>query len=552
MLGLCVRRLCRSSLFQGSTANSGRLTNTSHCASHTSLARLLEPYIPPTFTALTQIGRTVNTELMEKVSDAGGLRSVLVDHPELFQVSKVGEVYVACRIKQRSGKSDNRRVGMAQKNQRSLARPVLRIESPPEELFHLFPTFFVPVEALVTKLCEAPAAALTSDAGVGHSPESIVRHHIEKHRKFLDVVSLKDSSDGGSEVVECSFVRLRKDLAEASGADEDAEDGEQSISRLMASYEVPDYEQFRVARLLPVVEQFVPISQEMRREALPLLQEGRSLVHVIVSAPELFEIRDTPELSVRFLLDPHYRPVITHTLGEIERQLNEIKEARTRNGMRVPIDRRKRRVLSRQLQFLTKPTPYFDERVLAHALVDVLPPNGPLGMGQAFTLVPPECLRCMPPNVQRFLKEYPHLFCLLEGEKEPLVQRADLPVPEGRPASSIGAEEILLLLYNNYPRRRHPNGGTCLERCVYTLPLPVRTRLRQLDFVEDVLRKHSDKVELLGHFDEELMKRDSMAKDLSKLQVFRFIGVYQEELIKRYEALCVKHGRDPSTTKSLL
>ncbi|RNC62019.1 hypothetical protein TcCL_ESM00032, partial [Trypanosoma cruzi] len=248
--------------------------------------------------------------------------------------------------------------------------------------------------------------------------------------------------------------------------------------------------------------------------------------------------------------DSRFRPTTTCTKEEIERKLTELKESRVKNGLKMPIDRKKRRTLSRQLQFFVKPTPYLDERVWAHALLDTLPLDGPVAFAVAMSNLPSECLACTPVNLQRLISQYSYLFSLVEGEREKLLQRADIPAVEQRSLSSIDTEEILLTIYNYYPRRRHPNCGTCLERCIYSMPLLLRTKLRQLDFVEDVLRKHPDKVEVLGMLDEELMMHDKNLTEKSQMcQVFRFVGEYQAELIKRYEALCAKLGKDPNTKR---
>ncbi|CCD13446.1 unnamed protein product [Trypanosoma congolense IL3000] len=166
-------------------------------------------------------------------------------------------------------------------------------------------------------------------------------------------------------------------------------------------------------------------------------------------------------------------------------------------------------------------------------------------------MLPRETLNCMPVNLTRFYRKYGHLFRVLDGDNEPVIQRSDLPIPEQRSLSDIGSEEILVLLYNNFPRRRHPKFGTCMERCINGLPRCARLRLRELDLVNDVLRQHPDKVELCGEQDVDLTKVGVVESHPGWLQVFRFVGGYQEELIRRYEALCLKHGQDPNTTTKI-
>ncbi|EKF31729.1 hypothetical protein MOQ_004433 [Trypanosoma cruzi marinkellei] len=575
MLRICLRPLCRTPVFQAGESVGGGLTNSLHCDGKTApLERLLAPFIPVTFTAITQISRSVDAELMERVAEAGGLRSFLGRHTDLFAVSKVGGVYVARRFRRcRVASSPSDGAGSPPSCEAHSSEPgqwvedasvFPRIQNVPLEVFRLFPTFFVPMEALLAHLCKLPLPtlsnargeeALVSDDHSSRSPEAIAESLIQKYEGFLEVVSLNDKNVEGEQEQRKRFVRLQSKFATHAASYEEKEvevtgGREGCISHIMEPYKVEEYEQYRVARLIPVAEQFCSISIEMRHEAADLLPEGRSLIHVFLSAPDLFEVRDTPELSVRFILDSRFRPNPTCTKEEIERKLTELKESRIKNGLKMPIDRKKRRTLSRQLQFYVKPTPYLDERVWAYALLDTLPLDGPVTFAVAMSNLPSEGLACAPVNLQRLISQYHYLFSLVEGEREKLLQRADIPAVEQRSLSSIEPEEILLTIYNHYPRRRHPNSGTCLERCIYSMPLLIRTRLRQLDFVEDVLRKHPDKVEVLGMLDEELMLRDkNLAEKPQLCQVFRFVGEYQAELIKRYEALCAKLGKDPNTKK---
>ncbi|KAH9601738.1 hypothetical protein LSM04_006868 [Trypanosoma melophagium] len=581
MLRICLRRLCGMKLFNaGNNADLGSMTSSTPCEEKASLEWQIQPFVPMTFTALTQISRSVDVDLMEKVAEAGGLRTVLVSHPELFSVAKVGSVYVARRLKK--GRNEHKsflKNNMKQKQKNNEngncdnhGKTISRARNPPLEVVCLFPTFFVPVDALVTYVREIkisgseekkPYTSWISMMEGSESPEEFVRKKMKQYEEFIDIVSVNDTSysngSDGDKIVRHCFVRLRLPLVEFAKRCEEAlekeEDGtcsdELRINRMMKLYEVPEYEQYRAARLISVVEEFVPISQEMQKEALMLLTEGRSLIHVFVSAPHLFEVRDAPELSVRFLLDPQYKPSITYGKDEILQKLEELKEGLIKKGLRMPIDRRKKRMLHRQLQFLTKPTPYLDEGVLAHTIVDLLPLDGPVSIANLMAQLPRECLNCMPPALQRFFMRYPHLFRVIDGEREMVLQRADIPAPEQRNISSIQSDEILLVLYNAYPRRRHPNCGTCLQRCAHNMPVRVRVRLRQLDFLEDVLRKHPDMVEVLG-VDEELLKHSSNQQKLQMFHVFRFVGSLQQDLVKRYEALCAKLGVDPETTTQLI
>ncbi|ESL11501.1 hypothetical protein TRSC58_00747 [Trypanosoma rangeli SC58] len=577
MLRLCLRQLCRTPVLQAGESVSACLTSSSQCdGKPASLERLLEPFVPFTFTALTQISRRVDEGLMERVAEAGGLRSFLGSHPELFAVSKVGSVYVARRLQRhsavftpsgdganpccRQNKTDTQPATRDLQRRDDLG-PFPRIQRAPLEVFCLFPTFFLPTEALRTHLRKifsltpsnsAGNEALTSAVPPNTGPETLADFFIEKYKEFLDVIVVNDTNVENEGAQRKRFVRLRPTFAERAAFYESEQlestgSHEGCISHIMEPYRVEEYEQYRVARLIPVAEKFVPISAEMQQQATVLLPEGRCLIHVFVSAPDLFEVKNAPKLSVRFILDPRFRPTTMCAKADIERQLAEIKESRVKNGLKVPIDRKKRRTLTRQLQFYIQPTPYLDERVWAYALLDLLPLDGPLLLSSALSKLPREMLDCSPPNVQRFLLNYTHLFCVIEGDRERLLQRADIPAPEQRSVSSVDTEEILLALYNLYPRRRHPNCGTCLERCMYSMPPLLRARLCQLDFVEDVLRKHPDKVEVLGVLDEELLKSDkSSSKRSHMLQVFRFVGEYQAELIRRYEALCAKIGQDPN------
>ncbi|RNF26629.1 uncharacterized protein Tco025E_01421 [Trypanosoma conorhini] len=580
MLRLCLRQLCRAPAPRAGESVGACLTSSSHCDGEPALlARLLAPFVPFTFTALTQISRGVDGELMERVAEAGGLRSLLASHPELFSVSTVGSVYVARRLRRCRAAPTSSVDGAAprccqeeadtqpaeqQLQRRGAVDSFPKIERVPLEVFRLFPTFFVPTEALLTQLRGAPPltpsnsasnGTLASDVDPNTVPEAFEHSLIEKYKEFLDVVVVKDTNVEGGGAQSKGFLRLRRVFA-ARAASYEAEQleragsHEECISHIMEPYRVEEYEQYRVARLIPVAEKLVPISVTMQHEAAALLPEGRCLIHVLVSAPELFQVQNTPELSVRFILDSRFRPKMKYTKAEVERQLAEIKESRVKNGLKMPIDRKKRRALTRQLQFCVNPTPYLDERVWAYALLDVLPTDGPLLLSHALSGLPREMVACAPPNMHRLYSEYKHLFLLVQGDRERMLQRADVPEPEQRPVSSVDTEEILLEIYNQYPRRRHPNSGTCLGRCMYSMPALLRARLRQLDFVEDVLRKHPDKVEVLGVLDEELARGEHFLVNRPQmLQLFRFVGEYQTELVRRYEALCAKLGQSPDKEK---
>ncbi|KAG8344258.1 hypothetical protein TRVL_04917 [Trypanosoma vivax] len=549
---------CSALATSGDSAGSSATGNTTFDGAYARLEKQLESFVPFTFTALTQISHTVDEELMEQVAAHGGLRSFLLGYPNLFKVSKVGGVYVARRLR---ALVEDPRTSVArtmhkeeQKDMhcRQMGVSSFKVSNPKEEVFRLFPPFFVPVKAVAEQLEKVARPSGVADLN-GGSLGSMVKelnYCLEKHKDFIDVVRLKDIGDDGT-ITEHCFVRLRSALTEVARRYEATAESGRYASSSMQAYEVAEYEQYRAARLIPTIEHFVPVTEEMRREAQSLVAAERSLLHVLVSAPHIFDLCDKFGLAVRFNLDPCFRPIVNMPREAIEKQLSELMEARNKSSMRVPVNRKKKRILKRQLQFLTNPLPYFDEKVMIYALFDLLPLKGAICFSQLLSLLPTEPGNCMPSSPRRLISQYSHLFTTLDGEKELLVQRADVPVPEQRPLCEITSEEIVLSLYNSYPRRRHPSCGTCLERCMYSLPVPVRRRLRQLDIVDDVLRHHPDKVEVLGEVDKELANPQGDALSQQNYQLFRFVGVYQEDLIRRYEALCIKYGQDPDKTVRL-
>ncbi|EAN77123.1 uncharacterized protein TEOVI_000447300 [Trypanosoma equiperdum] len=524
------------------------------------LEKQVEPLVPFTFTALTQIAHSVDEDLMERVAELGGLRSFLVSCPQTFRVAKVGDVYVARRLRKSVAfhstvSKDVKPRPQNKEGHHSRALSCDPIRAVPDEVFKLIPSFFVPLDALLDRIRKAGSIQDGSsnsllNAGDTGDFEDLVARFVEQCSNYIDLVLLKDTNDGGG-TVQQRYVRLRPSVSRQCDDLQVFPKDEKCVAHNMESYEVAEYEQHRAARLIPIVEKFVSITRDMRDSAALLLPAGRSLIHVFVSAPHLFDVRDKPELSVRFILDPRFRPNLTLTREEIEKKLEEVNDSRGSSAMRLPINRKKRRALQRQLQFMINPLPFFDENVIAQALFDLLPIDGPISTSNLFSLLSREAHHCLPALPHRIFTKYNHMFRTVEGETELLVQRADLPLPEERNLSEISSEEIVMQLYNNFPRRRHPICGTCVERCSVGFPQSVRLRLRQLDVLNDVLRQQPDKVEVMDGLDEELLKNGVQFAQPGRLQLFRFVGIYQEELIKRYETLCLKLGRDPNKTMKL-
>lgn len=516
-----------------------------------------------------------------------------------------------------------------------------------------------------------------------------------------------------------------------------------------AQYRVAEYEWYRVARLIPQLGVDVPITNAFALQAAALLPPGRSVLHVLYSAPHLFQLTapaaagDSPgqrdecaarrksregersaavttmteslpyaltnahtravaagthkdestaaracelctgeessdawapasHYRVRFLLHPYYIPPHHRTCDELQAELDaldahttttsastwetgtEKEDDQQQRGIR---NRRKRRALTRQLEYLIRPSPFFDERVLAQCLFDALPMHDGVPFNQLIgTALPASARACMPRDGSALLRRYPHLFTVVtphdglamvnkdvdehgresEGASAAvsstaadastpfssstfasaaaaaaarshasvtLVYRSDVAVAVPRSVRSIDAEEILLELFNRFPARQHPAQGTCIFRCLAKLPAVMQQRLHQTCSVEEeILRPYPEKVEIIAcsphraisfhhhhhhHDDAHETKEQSRPSDAHAMSAkvsrarsmsqgddgasravavmpyteeqlrccrgrrdffitFRFVGTWQKQLLRHYEKMCAKTGRDPT------
>lgn len=569
------------------------------------LAAEVLPFIPSTFTSVSQISRQVPPTLMDRVATpaCGGLRQLLARHPELFETKMIGSVHVARqRLSRRQSAQGLYRRGTSVRrgedtimNTKWHAAPgaVSQGESTAQaessgavaELQRRFPDFLVPVKALWMTVPEREEAderrrVLTALRDPQQSRWLIFHPHpTHRHTAAVATVPGKErTAQEGKEdaVLENGYVQLRS----ASLSSPPPAASVPDVHARVADYRIQPYEWYRVARVLPTIAAEVDFNKELYDAAAALLPPGRDIWQVLLSAPHLFTVRydapasspqpSEPRVTVRFLLHHRYVPAGVDGVEEdaLLRDLEALaadKEA-SRCGLSTRQRRHKRR-LQQQLTFLRNPTPYFDHRVLVQHLFDLLPMRDGVHQSALLGALPPHAVSAFPQNVTDLLKERSDLFRLSDARHGVLVQRADAPAAEHeRTVDSVSGEEILQCLFSSYSTRSDPRSGTTISRNLSRLPRLIRERLFAMqDVVAELLGLYPEKVELLpasSRSGSSQQTQDEYEREQRELQnvrgrrdflvPFRFVGEWEVKLVERYtqqqEKEMAKRGARPRVT----
>lgn len=81
----------------------------------------------------------------------------------------------------------------------------------------------------------------------------------------------------------------------------------------------------------------------------------------------------------------------------LQRQLDEIfARSRNKQGVAFPVDRVKRRGIERRIQFIDNPSPFFDHRVMAQYIFDLLPVNAAVHFSHLMRRLPLDIKLCVP------------------------------------------------------------------------------------------------------------------------------------------------------------
>ncbi|GET92859.1 hypothetical protein, conserved [Leishmania tarentolae] len=593
-------------------------TPTSLCSRSTSteldgLVDEVSPYIPTTFTSIPQISRELPPELMERVRNpvCGGLRLLLSRYAERFESKIIGQVHVVRRrFRQRESAAPCRRASVGGTVGRSPAvtsspsgnaaatvptENLVGVAAIFTELQQLFPSYLVPVKALWMTVPEAQEQQWRGRVLEAlRSPQH--RAWLTFHEHPVHYISRSASTDEANltHVLENGYVQLRLDPAsDDEGA---ATLMPQSPNAWMTEHEVQPYEWYRVARVLPTAATEVLFTRELQEQAAFLLPPGRDVWHVLLSAPALFELRyvapttiesrqparvstisanspssapisvtydTTPSPSlcvsvyVRFRLEERFLPPDIESAREdnILRELETLAVDRATSACGLSSrQRRRKRKLQRQLAYLRNPTPYFDERVLAQHLFDLLPLRDGVHQSALLGSLPQSAVQAFPQNVTEILQTRKDLFRLSDARHGILVQRADAPQVAQRTIESVTGEEILLNIFSSYSLRSDPKEGTTVSRCLPRLSRLVRERLFAMqDIVAEVLILYPDKVEVLAdrspsisshslslsppssQVDERALRELQAVRGRRDLLVpFRFVGEWQAKLTEKY------------------
>ncbi|KAG5466382.1 hypothetical protein LSCM4_01532 [Leishmania orientalis] len=574
----------------------------------------VSPYVPTTFTSIQQISRQLPPELMERVCDpvCGGLRHLLSRYSERFESKMIGQVHVV-RSRGRQGQraAPHRRIDVGDTARHSFTAPPpppgdaagtasksnsVAVQAILAELQELFPSYLVPVRALWTTVPEPQ--------------EQLVKHRVldalrsPQHRAWLTFyehpahcASCRTAAEAAAQthMFEHGYVQRRFDPA---AGDDGAAASTPPLppDARMVEYQVQPYEWYRVARVLPTATAELLFTSELQDQAAVLLPSGRDVWHVLLSAPALFEVRyvvpatdesvrqsGAPPLSagapssgplsvihdatpppslrasvyVRFRLEERFVPPDMAGVNEasILRELETLAADRAASACGLNSrQRRRKRKLQRQLAYLRNPTPYFDERVLAQHLFDLLPLRDGVHQSALLGSLPQPAVQAFPQNVTELLQARKDLFQLSDARHGILVQRADAPKVAQRSAESVTAEEILLYIFSAYSLRSDPREGTTVSRCLPRLPRLVRERLFAMqDVVAEVLIPYPEKVEVLGDqstritslssstslrtndADEHILRELRAVRGRRDFLVpFRFVGEWQEKLTEKY------------------
>lgn len=591
-----------------------RLTHTAATTpSERHLVEELRSFVPPTFTSLPHISRQVPPDLMESISSpgCGGLRLLLSRYPELFETKTIGHVHVARRRPQSSGNAkellwrgrsmvlgDGAASGL-RSHERTSKDSQCGSTAPAETdyavtaLQRLFPEFLVPVKALWTTVAECEEAgekARVLSALQAHQGDHLIFHAHPSHRVACDgrpeveksVQGLREAIEKvgslGTTVLENGYVQLRSSSATSLSTPS------QDLPARLADYKIQPYEWYRVARVLPTAAADVVFDAALYDAAAALLPLGRDVWQVIFSAPHLFAVRyadatqrsacametqptlpakqnDVAFASVRFKLHPRFIPAGAAYAREEDllRELEHVALNRDANRCGLTTrQRRHRRKLQQQLTYLRNPSPYFDTRVLAQHIFDMLPMRDGVHQAALLGSLPPHAVNAFPQNVTDLLKERTDLFRLSDARHGVLVQRADAPVEENeRTVDSVTGEEVLQCIFSCYSTRIDPRTGTTISRNLSRLPRLIRERLFAMrDVVEELLCLYPEKVALLSgttplasphssspsssfqhgtELDERARRELQNVRGRRDFLIpFRFVGEWEEQLMAKY------------------
>jgi hypothetical protein len=475
------------------------------------------------------------------------------------------------------------------------------------ELRLLFPDFLVPVRALWTTVPERAEAAMRErvlQALRSKQQKWLTFYAHPAHRVVSATSAARDARNEGqlmleenTSVFENGYVQFGGTVSPSrsterevkSETSDDAAPGPQrEVCARLAEYKVQPYEWYRVARVLPTAASEVLLDKVLYDAAVNLLPPGHDVWQVLLSAPHLFYVRyadpirstvaphdgtNTPSavaetsavitplpVFVRFILHPRFVPsgMAFVSEEELRRELEEV--ALNRDESRCGLttrQRRRKRQLQRQLAYLRNPTPYFDDRVLAQHLFDLLPMQGGVHQSALLGALPSQAVSAFPQNVTDLFKERTDLFRLSDARHGVLVQRADVPLDEPRrTVETVTGEEVLQSIFASYSTRFDPHSGTTISRSLPRLPRLLRDRLFAMqDVVQELLRMYPEKVEVMDdgtglpattgsrqHQEEAEMREIERARrELQSVRGrrdflvrFRFVGEWEAKLMEKY------------------
>ncbi|KPA86392.1 putative mitochondrial hypothetical protein [Leptomonas pyrrhocoris] len=528
----------------------------------------------------------------------------------MYESRQMGLVHVARRRSVESSVSAEGSVGgltssiRASRTPHSASTALPITEAAMAELQELFPDFLVPVKALweTTPEAQEESKRRVMSALRAHQSSWLTFYAHPAHRaprgETSEVAEREQyRKECRTSVLESGYVML-SDAARLSLAGQrvvndeggvHTENGSSSapthpcrcdVRARLADYTIQPYEWYRVARVLPTAAKEVLFGEELYDAAAALLPSWRDVWQVLFSAPHLFTVRydDGTECSpsadaaaasktrsmahltptadsaatrlfVRFNLHPRFIPPGVAFVREEEllQRLGEVAVDREKNRCGLTTrQRRHKRKLQRQLTYLRNPTPYFDDRVLAQHLFDLLPMRHGVHQSALLGALPSHAVSAFPHNVTDLLKERGDLFRLADARHGVLVQRADAVLEESqRSVDSVTGEEVLQCIFSSYSTHNDPRNGTTISRSLARLPRLIRERLFAMhDVVQELLCLYPEKVAVLS--DASLTQQETQLDERATRELqnvrgrrdflipFRFVGEWEEKLLEKY------------------
>lgn len=530
------------------------------------VAQKLMPYVPIIVSPISQIAQRVPDDLMECICErSGGLASFMAQHPELFSVSRIGQVVVARRTAQQPGRAQNsssakyttgcgrrKATQVVHANSSAAAAALPRSRAGVQDLLGFIPSFIVPVKALRTPeyAAQCPQPDKWKDLRLSHG----------------DLVHFVNplGEDGGGYVGINPF-HVTPALQQAD-----------PLVSTLSDFVVQEYEQLRVAALLSCAPKSTAVDAALAEAAAPLLPPQRDVWDVLASAPHLFRWFREPSspssasvpaecgdsFRVQFILyddlDGSGLPTVSSPLNadQLKERCTALRQRLSELSMSGTKLRRgaKRRTL-RQLTALENPNPFLDKNVLAQHIFDLLPTSSLLYMSKIVDALPADAVSSLPGNLADFFKSRPDMFVVQYGKSvfETYIGRADLVLKE----EALTAQDILHFIFTMYPKRSNPRRGMNVVRVFSVLPSHCRDAiLSTADFEATVLRAFPDLVELLPDnvripLGEASDLKGSLEGRTDLLTAFRFRGSLQEQLIASFDARCCKAGLNPEEVEVL-